>query len=80
MAGFGSCGIYVPRCAGYKQSQQRSPPPSGEIGRQARPQEPGELSAMLAGEKSMEGEEKWEGRRQRRRRVDRGPREAVLTE
>lgn len=54
-------------------------PPTRED-RQARPHEHGELSAMLAGEKSTEGE-KWEGRRQRRRRVDRvegRPREAVL--
>jgi len=35
---------------------------------------------MLAGEKSIKGEEKWEGRRQKKRRVDRGPREAMLTE
>lgn len=46
-------------------------PPTGED-RQMRPHEHGELSAMLAGEKSVEGEEKWEGRRQRRRRVDSG--------
>lgn len=43
-----------------------------------------ELSAMLAGEKSVEGEEKWKGkgggrgRETRRRRADKGPREAVL--
>lgn len=41
-----------------------------------------ELSAMLAGEKSIEGEEKWEGRggsrgRETRRRADKGPREAM---
>lgn len=71
------CGIYVPGCAGCKQSQQRSLP-SQRGDKQARLQEHSELSAMLAGEKSMEGEKKWEGRRQRRRRVDRGPKKAVL--